>query len=498
MSHFDRSSLILLLALIIFIAIYWIIPVPGQILLVPDNWQQSSAWPQVRLDTEELRPGQEASLVILDTTPWPHVKLLVGGEEGILTNHEVNHSTGIHQWNWSIHIPDARRHHFRFYHNCDTGCRTWATATVGAAAASGNNPDSAALVPTKLGVVFANPERDWHNRRGWSVELTYAQLSETEHWGIDDLAGRVEAAANKGLLVLVRVDYDQGQSIPPPDDHLALDAYLDYIRRLARDDRLKDVYGYIIGSGFNTRDGNAQSLANMVTPAWYARVFNGYNTLPEHTDNVVQTIRSENPVVRILVGSVSPWRDDQNGAPAYRIDVPWLNYFNALVSMVNEGTREKALAGIALAAPDGFAVQAPGRPEASELTEAQRAIEPRIDLRRPSWNGAQAGFRVYQDWLDVINAHPDTSGLPVYITSTNTFQPDVAMEPAQNYPPGWLTAALDVVNEDPQIVALCWFLDVFPHDDQWDFFSMTNPRGLMVYAADEFDSLIQDTPQADH
>lgn len=131
-------------------------------------------------------------------------------------------------------------------------------------------------------------------------------------------------------------------------------------------------------------------------------------------------------------------------------------------------------------------------PEALERgLRTERADEPRIDLRQPPATGAQAGFRVYQDWLDVINAHPDSRGLPVYITSTNTFQRDNTAEPAQNYPPGWLTAALDVVNREPQIAALCWYLDAFPHDDQWDFFSLTNPRGLMVNAADEFDSLLR-------
>ncbi|HNS40211.1 MAG TPA: hypothetical protein PKJ56_08195, partial [Promineifilum sp.] len=343
-----------------------------------------------------------------------------------------------------------------------------------------------------------NPERDWHNRRGWSVELTYAQLAEAEYWGIDDLSQRVETATNKGLLVLVRVDYDQGQSIPPPDNHLALDAYLNYIRRLARDDRLGGVYGYIIGSGFNTHENNLQSPGNMVTPEWYARVFNGYDTSTDRTDNVIQTIRSENPAVRILVGPVSPWHNDQTGALRHRVDVPWLNYFNTLVERVNEAAQERVLAGIALAAPDGFAVQAPGWPDAPELADSERANEPRIDLPQPSRNGAQVGFRVYRDWLDIINIHPDTRGLPVYITSTNTFQHDDAVEPAQNYPPGWLTAALDVVNQDSQIATLCWFLDVFPHDDQWDFFSLTNPRGLMINAANEFDSLLRDTPQADH
>jgi len=486
----ERIRLILLFAFIVFVIVYWLIPIPGRVLLVPDNWLQTSAWPRVQIHDEEMPPGREVSLSIFDTTPWTHVKLIVGDGEGKLIDYKLDDATGFYQWNWSFIVPDARNYSLRFYHNCDTGCRTWTTAITGETT-TGNLRDRPELIPTKLGVAFPNPERDWHNRRGWVVELTYTQLADAGYWGIDDLARRVEASVDKGLLVLVRVDYDQGQSIPPPNDFLALDAYLAAVRRLARDDRLSGVQGYIIGSGFNTREGNSQSPGDMVTPEWYARVLNGYDTSAGRADNVIRAIRSENPAVRILVGPVSPGGDDQTGALPHRIEVPWLNYFNTLVIRVNEATRERALAGIALAAPDGFAVQASGWPDAPELTDSERANEPRIDLRQPPGNGAQAGFRVYRDWLDVINAHPDSRGLPVYITSTNTFQRDDAVKPAQNYPPGWLTAALDVVNREPQIAALCWYLDAFPHDDQWDFFSLTNPRGLMVNAADEFDSLLR-------
>lgn len=487
----ERIKLVLLFALIVLVIVYWLIPIPGRVLLVPDNWLQTSAWPRVQIGDEELRPGREASLSIFDTTPWTHVKLIVGDGEGELTGYKLDGATGLYQWNWTFTVPDAQNYRLRFYHSCATGCRIWTTATTGEATTPGNPRSRPELIPTKLGAVFPDPERNWHNRRGWVVELTYTQLADAEYWGIDDLARRVEASVDKGLLVLVRVDYDQGQSISPPDDYLALDAYLAAVRRLARDDRLSGVHGYVVGSGFNTREGNSQSPGNRVTPEWYARVLNGYDTPVERIDNVIQMIRSENPAARILVGPISPWHDDQTGALPHRIDVPWLNYFNTLVIRVNEATRERASAGIALAAPDGFAVQASGWPDAPELAGSERADEPRIDLRQPPATGAQAGFRVYQDWLDVINAHPDSKGLPVYITSTNTFQRDDTAEPAQNYPPGWLTTALDVVNREPQIAALCWYLDAFPHDDQWDFFSLTNPRGLMVNAADEFDSLLR-------
>lgn len=61
--------------------------------------------------------------------------------------------------------------------------------------------------------------------------------------------------------------YDQGQSIPPPNDYAALEAYLSYVRRLARDARLADVHGFIIGSNFNTLGANQQIPENPVTPA---------------------------------------------------------------------------------------------------------------------------------------------------------------------------------------------------------------------------------------
>jgi hypothetical protein len=496
MSSFPGRTqlIILLLGMLAFVIVWQFVPIPGQVLFVPDNWAHINAWPQVRLNSEDLRPGEKATLSIFDTVPWAYVKLIVGDTEGTLDGYTVNETTGVTQWNWSFTVPDEPGYTLAFYHDCHTGCESWTTVATGKQAQPDGQATLSESIPTKLGVVLANPERDWHNRAGWAVEITYAQLAQEEYWGIDDLAKRVNMATSKGLRVLVRVDYAQGQSIPPPGDYRALDVYLNYLRRLARDDRLAGVYGYIIGSGYNNSGNNTQSPQNRVTPEWYARVLNGYHAPPARMDNAVQTIRAENPSVRILAGPVSPWNRDQNGQLVYQLDVPWLNYFNTVVAAVNQTIEDKTAAGITLVAPDGFAIQAPGRPDAAELNEEERAREPAIDLRRPEWDGAQAGFRVYQDWLSVINAHPHTSGLPVYITATNTFQPDSGLEPAENYPSGWLSTALEVINQESQVVALCWFLDLFPHDDQWDSFSLTEAHGLMADAANEFDSLLQTIP----
>ncbi|MBX3059217.1 MAG: hypothetical protein KF770_22340 [Anaerolineae bacterium] len=472
---------------------WYFAPIPGQVLLVPDNWQQISAWPQVRLENEILRPGERATTVIFDTVPWAYVKLLAGTAEGTLESHTTDRATAVTQWNWSFTVPDEPGYTLAFYHDCHTGCQHWTTVNVGKTPPAA--PPSAAI-PTKLGVVLADPDRNWHNRAGWDVEITYAQLAEEEFWGIDDLAQRVEAAAAKGLRVLVRVDFGQGQSIPPVDDYRALELYLRYLRRLARDDRLQRVYGYIIGSSFNTAANNSQSPGQPVTPGWYARVFNGYNAPPANTDNALQTIRAENQTARVLVGPVAPWNVDQDGALPFPQAAPWLNYFYALVTAVNQSAQDKSQYGIALNAPDGFAVQAPGYPDAPELADLARAGEPRLNLPHPEWPAAQAGFRVYQEWLEIINAQPHTRGTPVYVTATHTYHPGSNREPAENYAPGWLTSALDVVNEEPQIAALCWFLDVFPHDDQWDFFSLAEGHGLLGEAAKEFDMLLQDVPES--
>jgi hypothetical protein len=81
--------------------------------------------------------------------------------------------------------------------------------------------------------------------------------------------------------------------------------------------------------------------------------------------------------------------------------------------------------------------------------------------------------------------------LPVYITTANTYIRDEGVPPSQNYPSGWLTSALEVINEEPQVHALCWFIDDFPHDTQWDRFSLTQRTGRLADAAQEFDALLE-------
>ncbi|MFV0644491.1 MAG: hypothetical protein ACK5NN_08330, partial [Sphingomonadaceae bacterium] len=384
---------------------------------------------------------------------------------------------------------------------CKTGCRLRGQThlkTTGDNSANGSADRQQAATnpvrqPTKLCTVFPNPERDWHNRSGWVVDLTYTRWADSEedrYWTVDELAARVHDATEQGLHVLVRVDFDKGQTLPPANDPLALEEYLAYVQRLARDERLKDVYGYIIGSGYNASTDDLSPDAQ-VTPEWYARIFNGYGEPVDRRDNVIQIVRNANPLVRVLAGPIRPWIDDQSGTIPYEINVPWLSYMKTLVQRLEESADAKATIGDAETLPDGFALNAPGRVDAPELGDEDPANEPQTDLKRAEWNGAQAGFRVYQDFLAIINDSAAMQGLPVYISTTNTFTPDEGVPPAQNYPAGWLSSALAEIDANPQIRTLCWFLDLVPGDNQWDAFSLTRRPAKMQDAGDDFDDLLR-------
>ncbi len=474
-------------ALVLLLVAYWFLPFEGQVIILP-GLDATLSGPHFALDPPAPQPGDEVLVTVRDTVPWSFVQLTVGGEPAWPLEGEPA-GEGVWSWEWLFDAPDAPGYEIVFYHDCHTGCVERGRVAVGHPV----TPGSAGL-PTKLCVVFPNPERDWQGRSGWVVEVAYARQAEGVYWGVDDLAARVAKHTEKGLRVLVRVDYDEGQSLPPVDDYLALGEYLDYLQRLARDDRLQGVYGYIVGTGFNAEFASALAPERPTTPAWYARLFNGYGEDVTHRDNAVQMVRAVNPEVRLIVGPVQAWNTDQDGERAYTVDVPWLNYMNTLVAYLDAAAQAKAAAGIPLAAPDGFDVQAVGRPDLPEMEGHPRAEEPTLDLAREAWGGAQAGFRIYEEWLAIINAYPTTQGLPVYIISTNTYDREGDVPPAQNYPRGWLTNALAEVNGEPQIKALCWFLDAFPHDTQWDWFSLTEQPGRLVDAAAEFDALLRETP----
>ena len=481
-----RRAFLMLLALIL-LGGYWLLPINGQIIIAtaPETIRYG-AWPQTWIEPAAARPGEQVTLYVRDNAPWANVKLVVDGVEAARDS-SYDAGSGPWTWRWQFTMPTQPRYEAVFYHDCDTGCIEQARIDLGTPG-SRMSATTPAPTPTKLGVVFADFGRDWRGKAAWTVELTYAERQDDVDFSIDGLARRVYQANKRGLRVLVRVDYDRGQALPPTGDEVALARFRNYAARLARDDRLRAVYAFFIGSGYNAASANSLAPQRPTTPQWYARVFNGYGLPPDRADNVAQTMRAANSRVRVLVGPVAPWNTDQNGAIRDPRDVAWLNYFTTLVAYLDQTAKQKSAVGIPLAAPDGFALRAAGRPDAPEVA-GQPAREPVTDLSRPAWNGAQAGFRVYRDWLDIINRYPTTQGLPAFITSANTYTGDTQTPPAQNYPQGWLTTALAEINREPQIKALCWFVDD-PLNGTWAAFSLRQPIGRMNDAAAEFDRLL--------
>lgn len=467
------------------VAAYWALPIRGRV-TVTTGEPGATLWPHFALETTATDAGQLAQITITDIRPWPFVVLTVDGEPAESAG-EATVRGGTWQWRWTYPVPDGTGYTVAFYHDCHTGCQERGRLAVGSRESA-----PPAGTPTKLGVVMPSPTRDWHGRSGWVVEVTYARRSDEHYWGVDDLAARVARHRARGLNVLVRVDYEQRQSLPPADDYVALAEYLAFLRRLARDDRLRDVHGYIVGSDYNAATASTLAPDRPTTPAWYARLYSGYGEDAGHADNALQTVHRENPRAQVLVGPIRPWANNQDGHLPYEPhNVPWLNYMNTLVALLDETAQVKAAAGVPGAAPDGFDVQAPGSPDAPELAGTLRADEPLTDLPRQAWDGAQAGFRIYRDWMAIINSAPTTRGKPIYIVSTNTYDRAANVPPAQNYPADWLTSALTEVNTQPQVRALVWFLDEFPHSDEWDWFSLSEQPGRLVDAAEEFDALLR-------
>ena len=44
------------------------------------------------------------------------------------------------------------------------------------------------------------------------------------------------------------------------------------------------------------------------------------------------------------------------------------------------------------------------------------------------------------------------------------------------------------------VLRLCWFIDGSVSDSQWELYRLSNPRELMVDAAEEFDKLLRSKP----
>ena len=202
--------------LIFGVLLIWFLPLDGQVLITTDqgvNW----TWPQIQVNPALPQAKDSVTVWITDIQPWSHILLTVNGEPARLVNATVNQGK-TWTWEWAFEASEDHLYILVFYHSCHTGCQQRAQTVIGQGTPSVNIN----LRPTKLGLVFPNPQRKWHQRAGWGVELTYATLAEEPTWGIDRLVRQVHLNSQSGVRMLVRVDYAPGQSLPPVDDEIAL------------------------------------------------------------------------------------------------------------------------------------------------------------------------------------------------------------------------------------------------------------------------------------
>jgi len=162
-----------ILPLLVLLGGYWLLPISGQVVIIPGGDPIGLLWPQMRLSPPAPAPGQEATLRVTDGVPWSYVLLTVDGQPAQAKRWPTGPDDAL-VWEWKFVVPEDGGCTLVFYRDCHTGCIERGRMTIGTGPpAAQTNP-----LPTKLGLVFANPERDWHGRSGWNVELTYALMAE--------------------------------------------------------------------------------------------------------------------------------------------------------------------------------------------------------------------------------------------------------------------------------------------------------------------------------
>jgi len=332
---------------------------------------------------------------------------------------------------------------------------------------------------------------------GWDVELLYATTTSdgtpidqaADPNGKNAVAARAaEAHGNLGLRVLVRVDYAQGQSVPPTGDNAARTEYVRFLETICRDDVYRqNVFGYIIGNEFNWRDENRQlnwTGGARLSPDWYARMFNGYGADATDQGNAYSFIRTHQPGAWVLVGAVAPWNQDSEGdaLERWRIDVPWLNYFYAVCRRISSTGRDFGRW------PDGFAIHAYGRTQGPGSPSFTRN-EPHTNVPFTD-QGDQGGFRVYRDWTAIMDGAGFTPDLPIFVTETNT-RTDGEHVSSRTYPSGWYLEALrELQAAGGRFHALCWFVD--DPTGGWEDERLTSPQGNCVQAEADFNAALAD------
>ena len=165
------------LPLLVLAGIILVLPLRGRVAFLPADVSPAAVWPKIELNPAIPLPGQPLQITIQDAMALPNVQLAVNGFAVHPSKWEISEQGAAPwEWTWQVDAPSSSAYDLIFYHHCDSGCIERARWTVGQM-----DEQRTASTPTKLGVVFANLERDWHGKSAWAESQQAAiQLILTE------------------------------------------------------------------------------------------------------------------------------------------------------------------------------------------------------------------------------------------------------------------------------------------------------------------------------
>jgi len=259
-------------------------------------------------------------------------------------------------------------------------------------------------------------EQTIKNGKGmYSVEVLYTRRYTNPAAEV----AKLRSIMGKGFRIILRLDYDYGQTVP---------ADWDWVGR----------YDYAVRSGQIARDmagvvslfviGNEMTSAHegQISPQWYTIVFNAHDT-----NSAYDRIKAVRPDARVLMGGLSGWPGFPGEGGSN------VNFFDYFIEQVE--------------AVDGFAVHAYSG--TSFFDGSGGTEDPRFSDMTGLLSFAEYAKRIYAKWGPSVK--------PIYITETNTYWFKNGFSD-RSYRDNWIKEAYQAVDQwnrsnDMKIEALCWF-----------------------------------------
>ena len=321
----------------------------------------------------------------------------------------------------------------------------------------------------------------------WNVESVVGVTKDNAYHSelVSRVHGYCQTARNRGLVNIVRIDWQEGIAVPT-----TLIEYVDWARHFKRAvNALKDVATIFIV-------GNEPNEEGAISGYEYARA---YNYLYRYGRIAGAKYLAAGPALFKAIGSGA---DQEN-------DVEWIEHASNTISDNNL---------------DGWALHTYGGPyldyaglgkDANELCDTATVECPIkhddfIDEDSPLHDESDAGFRRYRDFIDKIRGKWGTR--PVYITETNTqgykanyFDPRRAEDDTVKGPPsvlyvsGWNQSTYQEIrnyngehnsgaerNNWPRVLCLCWFVDANQNGNWPDHALSNTDKEKLVQARADF------------